>query len=179
MRLDSLAKLFVHELKDLHSAESQIVEALPKMMSACHDPDLKGLFEEHLKETREHVKRLERIFSKLQFSPKGHKCQGMAGLLKESAELMQSDAEPEVLDAALIAAAHRVEHYEIAGYGTARAYAEKLGDYEAADLLQETLDEEGHADSALARLAERKINFEAMVAGREPSIRRVKPQHAS
>jgi ferritin-like metal-binding protein YciE len=163
MNLDSLEKLYIHELKDLYSAEKQLVSALPKVVEACSDKDLKKAFQHHLKETERHVKRLEKIFSRIDASPKGHKCAGMEGLLKEADELLQEDMPAEVLDAALIAAAQRVEHYEMAGYGTARTYAEKLGDHAAADLLQETLNEEGLADQKLTRLALRNINFEALV----------------
>lgn len=162
MKLDSLKKLYVHELKDLYSAENQLLEALPKMAKAASDDQLQKAFEHHLKETRQHVTRLETVFQSLDFSPGGHKCAAMEGLIEEASDLLTENIEPEVLDAALIAAAQRVEHYEMAGYGTARTYAEKLGDYKSADLLQETLDEEGSADKKLSRLAERHINFEAM-----------------
>lgn len=162
MKLDSLSKLFVMELKDLYSAEQQLVEALPKMAEACKDGELQKAFSQHAEETRGHVKRLEKIFTGMTFQPGGHKCAAMEGLLEEGKELLKMDVEPRVLDAALIAAAQRVEHYELAGYGTARAYAEKLGLHDAADLLQQTLDEEGHANRHLTRLAERRVNFAAM-----------------
>lgn len=162
MKLDTLHKLFVHELKDLHSAESQIVEALPTMEAAATDSGLKEAFRNHLTETRAHVNRLENIFKSLDFEPGGHKCTAMEGLIKESEALIKSDVAPKVLDAALVAAAQRVEHYEMAGYGTARAYAEKLGEHDAADELQKTLNEEGHANQKLTRLAERSLNFLAM-----------------
>lgn len=162
MKLDSLEKLYVHELKDLYSAETQLLDALPKMEQAAQDSELKQAFAEHLKETRAHVTRLERIFSEMEFAPGGHRCDAMEGLIEEGESLIESDIEPSVLDAALVAAAQRVEHYEMAGYGTARAYAEKLGRHEAADLLQQTLNEEGHANQLLTRLAERSLNFLAM-----------------
>jgi len=162
MKLDSLSKLFVMELKDLYSAEQQLVEALPKIAAACRDSELRQAFSQHADETRGHVKRLETIFAGLTFQPGGHKCAAMEGLLEEGEELLKTECDPRVLDAALIAAAQRVEHYELAGYGTARAYAEKLGLHDAADLLQQTLDEEGHADRLLSRLAERRVNFAAM-----------------
>ncbi|OYP36143.1 ferritin-like domain-containing protein [Rhodopirellula sp. MGV] len=162
MKLDSLEKLYVHELKDLYSAETQLLEALPKMQEAASNSELKEAFESHLEETKTHVARLETIFSDLEFEPRGHKCAAMEGLIKEGESLLKSDIEPSVLDAALIAAAQRVEHYEMAGYGTARTFAEKLGHQKAADALQETLNEEGHANQTLSRLAERKINFLAM-----------------
>ncbi|NND97738.1 MAG: ferritin-like domain-containing protein [Pirellulaceae bacterium] len=164
MKLDSLKKLYVHELKDLYSAETQLLDALPKMAQAASDDNLKRAFNDHLEETRNHIQRLETVFASLEFHPGGHKCAAMEGLIEEASDLLKEDIEPEVLDAALIAASQRVEHYEMAGYGTARTYAEKLGDYKAADLLQSTLDEEGAADKKLSRLAERHINFEAMTA---------------
>lgn len=165
MKLDSLHKLYVQELKDLYSAETQLVAAIPKMEAAASDASLKEAFASHLKETKTHVSRLESIFKALEFEPGGHKCVGMEGLIKEGHELINGDATPQVLDAALVAAAQRVEHYEMAGYGTARAYAEKLGEYKAADVLQQTLNEEGHANQALTRLAERNLNFLAMTKG--------------
>ena len=113
--------------------------------------------------TRRQVQRLDKVFARTDFSPRGHKCEGMAGLIKEGASLLKGDSEPDVLDAAIIGAAQRVEHYEMAGYGVARTYAEKLGDYKAADLLQESLEEEAQADRQLSRIAERTINFQAMV----------------
>lgn len=163
MNLDSLRKLYVHELKDLYSAEQQIVDALPKMIAGAGNKDLKKALKEHLEVTRKQAKRLEKVFAGMDFSPRGSKCEGMAGLLKEGASLLKEKADPDVLDAAIIAAAQRVEHYEIAGYGVARTYAEKLGDYKAADLLQQSLEEEAQADRHLSRLAERTINFQAMV----------------
>jgi len=162
MKLDSLKKLYVHELKDLHSAETQLLEAIPKMRDAAKNADLKKVFEGRLAETKTHVERLEAIFKKLDFEPGGHKCAAMEGLIKEAEGLINSEIEPTVLDAALIAAAQRVEHYEIAGYGTARTYAEKLGDQDAADSLQTTLNDEALANQKLTRLAERKINFLAL-----------------
>ena len=164
MKLDSLQKLYVHELKDLYSAENQLVEALPKMCEAASNDDLKELFTNHLAETKTQVSRLETIFKAMDFEPRGHKCVAMEGLIKEGGGVMRSDIEPSVRDAALIAASQRIEHYEMAGYGTARTYAEKLGHQEAADTLQITLDEEGHANQKLTRLAERKINFLALGA---------------
>lgn len=162
MNLDDLKKLYVHELKDIYSAENQILKALPKMVDAASDKDLKKAFSDHLKETERHVKRLEKVFQKLDFKPGGQKCAGMEGLLKEGSEMVNEDAPDDVKDAGLIAAAQRVEHYEIAAYGVARTYAEKLGDYAAADILQETLNEEAMADQKLTRLATRRINFEAL-----------------
>lgn len=162
MKLDSLKKLYIHELKDLYSAESQILDTMPRMIDAVSDKGLKKALQSHQKQTERQVKRLERIFGSLDARPGGHKCRGMEGLLTEAKDLLEADAEPEVLDAAIVAATQRVEHYEMAGYGVARTYAEKLGDYRAADLLQETLNEEANADQTLSRLAERRLNFEAM-----------------
>ncbi|HSJ23469.1 MAG TPA: ferritin-like domain-containing protein [Longimicrobiales bacterium] len=164
MKLDDLRKLYVHELKDLYSAEQQLLEALPKMERAASDGDLKQAFASHLKETQRHVQRLEDIFSRLEFEPGGQRCAGMEGLIEEAADMMKEDAPDSVKDAGLIAAAQRVEHYEIAGYGVVRTYAEKLGDYRAADILQDTLNEEGLADQKLSRIAMRRINFEALTS---------------
>lgn len=163
MNLDSLTKLYVHELKDLYSAEKQLIEALPKLVAAASNKDLKKALKDHLAVTRRQVQRLDKVFARTDFSPRGHKCEGMAGLIKEGGSLLKEDSEPDVLDAAIIGAAQRVEHYEMAGYGVARTYAEKLGDYKAADLLQESLEEEAQADRQLSRIAERTINFQAMV----------------
>lgn len=162
MELDNLRKLYVHELKDLYSAENQLLEALPKMERAAGDPELKKAFKEHLAQTKGHVQRLERIFEALEFEPGGQKCAGMEGLIEEGSDMIEEDAPQDVKDAGLIAAAQRVEHYEIAGYGTARTYARKLGDEDAAKILQETLDEEGKTDKLLTDLAERHINADAM-----------------
>jgi ferritin-like metal-binding protein YciE len=161
MKLETLDDLYVHELRDLYSAENQLVKALPKMAKAASNPQLQEAFEEHLEQTRGHVERLEKIFDELDVSPRGKKCAGMEGLIDEGKEMLEEDASPEVLDAALIAAAQRVEHYEIAGYGTARTYARMLGHDRAAKLLQETLDEEGETDKKLTELAENIVNAEA------------------
>jgi ferritin-like metal-binding protein YciE len=165
MTLDSLKKLYIHELKDLYSAENQILEALPTMIESASDSGLTAALEHHRQQTLTHVERLEKIFEGLEFEPGGHKCTGMEGLLGEGKSVLEDASDPSVRDAAIIAGAQRVEHYEIAGYGTARAYAEKLGDYQASDLLQKSLNEEAMSDQTLSRLAERKINFEAMKAG--------------
>ena len=164
MKLENLDKLLVHELKDLHSAEIQMVEALPKMAKAATHPDLKKAFLDHLSETKKHVTRLEKIFSTMDFQPGGHRCEAMAGLIKEGSGMIHADAEPTVRDAGLISAAQRVEHYEIAAYGTAVALATKLGNHEVAEALRETLEEEGKADRDLTHLAERVINFKALIA---------------
>jgi ferritin-like metal-binding protein YciE len=160
MKMESLHELFVEELKDLYSAENQILKALPKMAKAASSKDLKKGFEEHLQQTKGHVERLEKIFKELDESPKGKKCKGMEGLITEGKELMEEDAEPEALDAGLIAAAQHVEHYEIAGYGCGRTYAQLLGRDRIAQLLQKTLDEEKQTDAKLTSLAE-VINVEA------------------
>jgi len=165
--MKSLRELYVEELKDLYSAENQILKALPRMMRAASDRDLQRAFSQHEKQTQRQVKRLERIFKQLGESPRGKKCKGMEGLLEEGKELIQERPEPEVLDAGLIAAAQRVEHYEIAGYGTVRTYARQLGEEEHASLLQETLDEEGETDKKLTALAESSINIEAEQADDE------------
>ncbi|MCA9261422.1 MAG: ferritin-like domain-containing protein [Planctomycetales bacterium] len=162
MKLDSLEKLYVHELKDLYSAENQLLDALPAMIEAASDVGLKEALQEHMEETRHQVERLEKVFAGLDFEPGGHKCAAMEGLIKEGKSLLSSEIEPHVLDAAIVAASQRIEHYEMAGYGVARTYAEKLGYQQAADLLQETLNEEGLANQKLTRLAERKLNFLAM-----------------
>ncbi|MDB5311603.1 MAG: hypothetical protein JWO38_5805 [Gemmataceae bacterium] len=161
MPLDSLHDLYVDELKDLYNAENQLLKALPRMAKAATHPDLKAAFTEHLEVTRGQVERLERIFEGLEVSPKGKKCKAMEGLIEEGKELMQEDGEESVLDAALISAAQKVEHYEMAGYGCVRTFATLLGYEDAAALLQETLDEEGEADKTLTGLAETIINVEA------------------
>lgn len=162
MKLETLHDLFVDELKDLYNAEHQILKALPKMTKAATSPELSAAFEEHNEVTEVQVQRLEKIFKTLKTSPKGKKCKAMEGLLEEGKELMSEDADPSVMDAALIAAAQRVEHYEMAGYGCVRTYAKLLGYKEAAALLQKTLDEEGEADKSLTKLAETVINAEAL-----------------
>jgi ferritin-like metal-binding protein YciE len=164
MKLASLQDLYVEELRDLYSAENQITKALPKMAKAATAPKLKAAFEEHLEQTKGHVDRLEDIFKKLGKSPSGKTCAAMKGLIEEGSELLEQKdkADPEVLDAGLIAAAQRVEHYEMAGYGTVRTFARQLGEDEAADLLQKTLDEEGETDKKLTALAEKAVNAKAV-----------------
>jgi len=162
MKLDSLQKLYLEELRDLYSAENQILKALPKMAKAASTPQLQAAFQEHLEQTKGQVERLEQIFEALGKSPKGKTCAAMEGLVKEGEELMSQKAEPAVLDAGLIAAAQRVEHYEMAGYGTVRSYARLLKDEESARLLQQTLEEEEQTDKKLTQLAESTINIEAV-----------------
>jgi ferritin-like metal-binding protein YciE len=164
MKLESLRELLVDELKDLYSAENQLVKALPKMAKAAASPELKAAFEEHLEETKGQVDRLVTIFEQLEGSPKGKKCKAMEGLIEEGSEFIEADGEDSVKDAALICAAQKVEHYEIASYGCARTFATLLGLDEVAELLQETLDEEGNADKKLTELAETAINVEAATA---------------
>jgi ferritin-like metal-binding protein YciE len=167
MKLESLQDLLHHELKDLYSAENQLVKALPKMAKAASNPDLKAGFEEHLEQTKEHVARLDQIAELISQKLGGHKCKAMEGLVEEGAELVSEDADDRVRDAGLIGAAQRVEHYEIAGYGTARAIAEKLGLGDVAKILQQTLDEEKATDEKLSALAFSDVNPEAMAAGAE------------
>jgi ferritin-like metal-binding protein YciE len=166
-RLDNLQDLFVQELKDLYNAERQIQDALPKMADKASNQELKNAFNEHLRVTGDHVRRLEQIFDTLQESPTGMKCKGMEGIIDESKDLLKQDGEPSVKDAGLIGQAQRVEHYEISGYGAARAYAERLGFGEAARMLQQTLQEEEEADQRLTQIAERIVNPSAMQRGGE------------
>ncbi len=166
MKLDSLQKLYIEELRDLYNAENQLVKALPKMAKHASHQELKQAFEDHLEQTKEHVERLDEIFKRLDERPTGKTCKGMKGLIEEGSEILEKDGDESVLDAALIGAAQRVEHYEIAGYGTVRTFANMLGENEAAELLQQTLDEEGEADKLLTELAESVVNVEAPTAGR-------------
>lgn len=175
MNLSNLEDLYIAELKDLYSAEKQLVKALPKMAKAATSKQLKQGFEHHLKQTRTHVDRLEKVFKSIEASPRGKKCMAMEALIHEGEELIKEKSEPEVLDAGLIAAAQRIEHYEIAGYGCVRTYARLLGDAKAEELLQQTLDEEGETDKTLTQLAE-QINVEAEeMDGGEP--KKVKPRN--
>jgi ferritin-like metal-binding protein YciE len=162
MEIDSLKKLYVEELKDLYSAEKQLIQALPKMAKKATNEQLKQAFQQHLEITQGQLERLDTIFEGLGKAARGKKCKAMEGLIEEGKEMMQEDMAEDVMDAALIAAAQRIEHYEIAGYGTVRTYAQLLGEKEAAQLLQQTLDEEGEADKRLSQLAESSINVEAM-----------------
>ena len=160
-KMSTLEDLYTDMLKDLYSAEKQLVKALPKMAKNAQSPDLQKAFQEHLRQTEGQVERIERIFTEMGGSPRGKKCVGMEGLIEEGNEIMKEDAEPDVLDAGLIAAAQKVEHYEIAGYGTARAWAQRLGFDRAARLLQETLEEESMANEKLTQIAESHVNMEA------------------
>jgi ferritin-like metal-binding protein YciE len=160
MQKDSLRRLYVNELKDLYNAETQLVKALPKMAKASSNAELRQGFEEHLRQTSEHVSRLEQIFDMLGEKATGKKCLGMEGLVKEGAETMAEDYEGAVMDAAIIGAAQRVEHYEIAGYGTVRTFAELLAENEHVSLLEQTLEEEKQTDEKLTQMAE-QINSRA------------------
>ena len=160
-KMESLEDLFVDQLRDLYDAENKLVKALPKMAKAATTEELQRGFEQHLEQTKEHVNRLEQILERLGQKAKGKKCVAMEGLVEEGAEIIKENAEPSVKDAGLIAAAQKVEHYEIAGYGTVRTWAQRLGHDEAANLLQRTLDEEAETDKKLTRLAESIVNQEA------------------
>ena len=161
MSMETLQDLFVDQLRDLYNAENQLVKALPKMAKSSDSEELRAAFESHLKETKGHVERIEAIFEKIGAKPGGKTCKAMKGLVEEGSEMMGEDAEPPVMDAGLIAAAQRVEHYEIAGYGCVRNFAKLLGDDHAAKLLQKTLDEEMAADKKLSKLADGGINARA------------------
>jgi ferritin-like metal-binding protein YciE len=160
-KLKSLDDLLVHELQDIYNAEGQILRALPKMIKAASHPELQSAFEEHLEQTEGQVERLDQVFKLLGVPAKGKKCEGMAGLLEEGKKTMEEDALPSVMDAALIAAAQKVEHYEIASYGCVCTYAEMLGYDQVHDLLGQTLDEEEATDEKLSALAENVINVDA------------------
>src|SRR3954454_17852417 len=161
MELETLYDLYLHELKDLYSAEQQLIKALPKMSKAASNRQLSAGFNQHLQQTKEHARRLEQIFERLEESSRGPQCEGMEGLIAEGDNMAKEDAEDEVRDAGLIAAAQRVEHYEIAGYGCARTYAQLLGDKNGARLLETTINEEGAADKKLTKLARSVINLRA------------------
>jgi len=160
-KLKSLDDLLVHELQDIYNAEAQILKALPKMIKAASHPELQSAFEEHLEQTEGQVERLDQVFKLLGVPAKGKKCEGMAGLLEEGKKVMEEDAEPDVMDAALIAAAQKVEHYEIASYGCVCTYAEMLGYDQVHDLLGQNLEEEEVTDEKLTALAESVINLDA------------------
>lgn len=159
----TLRDLYINELRDLYSAETQLVEALPKMAEAAHASKLKAAFQAHLEETQGHVERLEAIFEGLEIEPGGEICEAMEGLIKEGEEYVEAGGDPMVCDAGLIGAAQRVEHYEMAGYGTVRNIAQSLGEDEAAQILQQTLDEEGAADHKLSEISG-DINRQAAAA---------------
>ncbi|HEX2994577.1 MAG TPA: ferritin-like domain-containing protein [Anaerolineales bacterium] len=160
-KVRTLEDLYIDLLKDLYSAEKQLTKALPKMAKNAQSSDLRKAFEDHLKQTEKQAERIERIFAEMEGSPRGKKCVGMEGLIEEGNEVMKEAAEPEAADAGMIAAAQKVEHYEIAGYGTARAWARHLGFEDAAKLLDQTLEEESMANELLTRIAESHVNMEA------------------
>ena len=172
MAMDSLKDLYIDELKDLYNAENQLLKALPKMARKASAPELKKAFQDHLAQTEGHVNRLEKIFKGLGEKPSGKTCKAMKGLVEEGKEIIEEDGDDSVLDAALIGAAQRVEHYEIAGYGVVRTFASLLGEEDAVGLLQRTLNEEGETDKKLTKLAETVINVEASEAEEDEKPKR-------
>jgi ferritin-like metal-binding protein YciE len=165
MSLDSLQKLFLEELKDIYHAEKQLIQALPRLAKAADSSELQEAFTSHLRETKGHVQRLEQIFQDLGETARGKRCKGMEGLIEEGKEIMEQEGEAPVIDAALIAGAQRVEHYEIAAYGCLRTYARLLGHDKAVKLLEQTLEEEEAADEKLNSIAESKVNAQAAAVG--------------
>jgi ferritin-like metal-binding protein YciE len=163
MKLDTLQKLYTNELRDLYNAENQLLKALPKMAKAASSQELKDAFEKHLEQTKTHVERLEQAFEELDEKPKGKTCRAMKGLIEEGSEILKEDGEESVLDAGIIVAAQKVEHYEIAGYGSVRTFAHLLGKDKSAKLLQTTLDEESETNEILNKLAESVVNPEAVM----------------
>ena len=163
MKLDTLQKLYIDELRDLYNAENQLLKALPKMAKGASSEELKNALENHLGQTETHVERLEQIFGEIDQTPKGKTCRAMKGLIQEGSEILREDGEESVLDAGIIVAAQKVEHYEIAAYGSVRTFAKLLGQEKAAELLQTTLDEESEANELLNELAETGVNPEAMM----------------
>jgi ferritin-like metal-binding protein YciE len=163
MKLDTLQKLYTDELRDLYNAENQLLKALPKMAKAASSQELKEAFEKHLEQTKTHVERLEQVFEELDEKPKGKTCRAMKGLIEEGSQILKEDGDDSVLDAGIIVAAQKVEHYEIAGYGSARTFAHLLGQNKAAELLQATLDEESETNEILNKLAENVVNPEALM----------------
>jgi ferritin-like metal-binding protein YciE len=162
---NSFQDLFLNQIEDLYDAENRLTEALPKMAEASSSPQLRKAFENHLTETQGHVSRLEQIFRAMNIEPKRETCQAMKGLIAEGEEMIKAKGDPEIKDAALIAAAQRVEHYEMSGYGTARSFANRLKLAQAAGLLQQTLQEEKAADEKLSSIAESSVNAQAVGAG--------------
>jgi len=161
MELKTLNDLLIHQLKDLYGAEQQLLKAMPKMQQEATSQQLKAAFTQHMTETQNQVTRLEKVFQSLGLEPEAEKCKAMEGLLKEAEDFISKDADKEVMDAGLIASAQRVEHYEIAGYGTASTYAKYLGHTEAYELLKETLSEEKQTDEKLSMIAESSVNMKA------------------
>ena len=161
--MDTLQKLYTEELRDLYNAENQLLKALPKMAKGASSQELKDAFEKHLEQTKTHVERLEEIFEELGEKPKGKTCRAMKGLIQEGSEILEEDGDESVLDAGIIVAAQKVEHYEIAGYGSVRTFAHLLGKDKSAELLQTTLDEESETNEILNKLAESVVNPEALM----------------
>jgi ferritin-like metal-binding protein YciE len=178
METTSLHELFIKELQDLYDAEKQLIKALPKMAKAAGSDELREGFEEHLEQTKEHTQRLEQIFENLGEDAKGEKCKGMEGLIREGSKILRENMEEPVKDAALISAAQRVEHYEIAAYGTVRTWANQMQHEEAASLLEQTLSEEKETDQKLTRLAE-SINVEAEKGGEQEEERETRASKAT
>ena len=167
MKLDTLKTLYIDELRDIYNAENQLLKALPKMAKAASSEELKDAFEKHLEQTKGHVQRLEEVFQDIGETPKGKTCKAMKGLIEEGSEILKEEGEESVIDAAIIVAAQKVEHYEIAGYGSVRTFAQLLGKDRSAELLQATLDEESEANELLNNLAEEIVNPEALM---EPEL---------
>jgi ferritin-like metal-binding protein YciE len=167
MKLDTLKTLYLDELRDLYNAEQQLVKALPKMAKAASSEELQDAFEKHLEQTKTHVERLEEVFEDIGEKPKGKTCKAMKGLIEEGSEILKENGEESVIDAGIIVAAQKVEHYEIAAYGSVRTFAQLLGKDKSADLLQTTLDEESEANELLNKLAEDIVNPEALM---EPEL---------
>src|SRR5437899_4892356 len=167
MKLDSLQELYVNELRDLYNAENQLIKSLPKMAKAASSDELKEAFEKHLEQTKGQVQRLEEVFEEIDETPRGKTCQAMKGLIEEGSEILHQDGEDSVIDAGIIVAAQKVEHYEIAGYGSVRTFAQLLGKDRSAELLQTTLDEESETNETLNQLAEGVVNPEALM---EPEL---------
>jgi ferritin-like metal-binding protein YciE len=167
MNLETLKELYVNELRDLYNAENQLIKALPKMAKAASSDELKEAFEKHLEQTKGHVDRLEEVLEEIGEKAKGKTCHGMKGLIEEGSEVLKADGDDSVIDAGIIVAAQKVEHYEIAGYGSVRTFAQLLGQDKSAELLQQTLDEESEANELLNKLAEDIVNPEALM---EPEL---------
>ena len=167
MKMETLQDVYIEELRDLYDAEQQLLKALPKMAKASSSEELQEAFEKHLEQTKTHVDRLEEVFEEIGEKPKGKTCKAMKGLIEEGSEILHEDREESVIDAGIIVAAQKVEHYEIAGYGSVRTFAQLLGKDRSADLLQRTLDEESEANEVLNKLAEDIVNPEALM---EPEL---------
>jgi ferritin-like metal-binding protein YciE len=163
MKMDTLKTLYLNELRDLYNAEQQLVKALPKMAKGASSEELQDAFEKHLEQTKTHVERLEEVFEEMGEKPKGKTCKAMKGLIEEGSEILSQDGDESVIDAGIIVAAQKVEHYEIAAYGSVRTFAQLLGKDRSADLLQTTLDEESEANELLNKLAEDIVNPEALM----------------